>query len=192
MKSIVKPIVLAACAMAICAAAPAQTIEGRTGLWAGAHQTLMNGKPMPNMFDIKGAMTQPEKDAIAAAMKKLGLPAGWTPTLECATSKTYDVPAIIQKATIDSQCKVEGLTMTGSGASFKLACAQPNGPVMNGAGDIKVTGTTESQIKLTMAGTVNGQPVQFEQTTVNKWIGPDCSNPPPGIDLKWLRQSSGR
>lgn len=192
MKRMVKPTALAACAIAICTAAPAQTLEARTGLWASAHQTLVNGNRMPNIFDLKKGLSQQEKDDIAGAMKRLGLPAGWSPALDCGTSKTYDVPAIVQKANADGQCKVDGLTPTASGASFKLNCGSTDAGTVSGTGDVKVTGGTESQIKVVMNGTVNGMPMKFEQTTVSKWVGPDCSNPPAGIDPKWMQRLSGR
>lgn len=187
MHSFHRTLILAALASQLPMLAAAQTIEARPGLWAEAHVSTLNGKRMPSILDIQGALKPQERAAIVNAMNQLGLPAGWAPALSCASTSSYDVQALAKSAG-DGACTVSIIEQRRDGARFAVSCTgQLNG---KGQGEVKVLNQVQAESRYSMDGTYQGQPVKFEQKSQSKWIGADCSHPPQGIDPSWLKQGN--
>ncbi|WP_343635985.1 hypothetical protein [Roseateles sp.] len=52
-----------------------------------------------------------------------------------------------------------------------------------GNGSYQVTDKSSATVKVSFKGTTaQGMPITYESTSVHKWIGSDCSAPPPGVD----------
>lgn len=171
----------------VCAAlAPAlhaQTVPAKPGLWASASQAVINGKPLPTIFDIHG-IPESQKTQLRQAMAQAGLPAGWNPSLTCEKATEVDLQTILGQMKAEG-CDPEITSNTGSHITGKVQCA--SGP-SKGSGTVDVSGVGSAQVTyvLNMTGTINGAPMTYKATTISKFIGSDCSQLPPGVDESML------
>jgi hypothetical protein len=165
------------------AAADAQTVPAKPGLWASASQVVLNGKPMPTLFDIRG-IPETKKTQLRQAMAQAGLPAGWNPSLDCRTETEVDLQAIMAKMQADG-CAPKITSNTGSRITGTMDCEADG---TKGHGTVEVTGIGSNAVTylMTMTGTINGAPMTYKATTVSKFIGADCSQLPPGVDASML------
>ena len=158
--------------------AQAQSISVKPGLWASASVNTLNGRKMPTIFDINGALTPQQKSSLAAAMAKVGLPTGGSPHLDCQQSPEFALPKPQSVDDCTTQVK-PGDTTSGT---FTMSCKSATASGM-GNGSYQVTDKSSATVKVTFKGTTaQGMPITYESTSVHKWIGSDCSAPPPGID----------
>lgn len=157
--------------------AQAQSISVKPGLWASASVNTLNGRKMPSIFDIKGALTPAQKSSLAAAMAKVGLPAGGSPHLACQQSAEFEIP----KPDSAEQCTTQVKPAGASSGTFTMSCKSAAATAA-GAGTYEVVDQSSATIKLSIKGTSQGMPINYESTSVHKWIGSDCDAPPPGVD----------
>ncbi|SEL61124.1 Protein of unknown function [Roseateles sp. YR242] len=156
-------------------AAQAQTVNVKPGLWASSSAGTMNGKKLPTILDINGALTAQQKSALVAGMQQLGLPAG-SPSLSCQESGTFELP----KPQSTEQCTFQVSPSDSTSGSIQMSC---NGQLKGGGlGTYKVTGKTSATLGWKLEGTAQGMPIKMEQTTVYKWVQDDCSQAPKGMD----------
>lgn len=167
------------------AMANADTVPTKPGLWASASQVVLNGKPMPTIFDIKG-VPEAKKAQLRQAMAPAGLPAGWSPSIDCQTQAQVDLEQIMAKMQADG-CTPKITSNTGSRITGTMDCAADG---TKGHGTVEVTGIGSTSVTylMTMTGTINGAPMTYKATTVSKFIGADCSQLPPGVDAGMLSQ----
>ena len=165
------------------AVADAQTVPTKSGLWASASSVVLNGKPMPTIFDIKG-IPEAKKTQLRQAMAQAGLPAGWNPSLDCQTETEVDLQAMMAKMQADG-CTPKITSNTGSRITGTMDCAADG---TKGHGTVEVTGIGSTAVTylMTMTGTINGAPMTYKATTISKFIGADCAHLPPGIDAGTL------
>jgi len=176
---------LAIAAFVLPAVAHAQTVPAKPGLWASASQVVLNGKPMPTIFDIRG-IPDAKKAQLRQAMAQAGLPAGWNPSLDCQTESEIDLQAMLARMQADG-CAPKITSNTGSRITGTMDCEADG---TKGHGTVEVTGIGSSAVTylMTMTGTINGAPMTYKATTVSKFIGSDCSQLPPGVDESMLSQ----
>ena len=172
-------------ALSLGVAAQAQMIPAKPGLWASSTVVTINGKPAPTLFNVRGALTEPQVAAIRSAMTRLGLPKNGNPSLVCSTASEVDLQAVMA----DARARGCAPIVTDRGQdhiNFDLACKTPQG---NATGKGSVTGINTDRVNYSfvMKGVISGAPVSFESRQVDQFVGPDCQNPPPGIDPKWIR-----
>jgi len=167
------------------AAGHAQTVPAKPGLWASASQAVLNGKPMPTIFDIHG-IPEGQKTQLRQAMAQAGLPAGWNPSLTCEKATEVDLQTILGQMKAEG-CDPEITSNTGSRITGKVTCA--SGPT-TGSGTVEVSGVGSAQVTyvLNMTGTINGTPMTYKATTISKFIGSDCSRLPPGVDQSMVTE----
>jgi hypothetical protein len=167
----------------ISSVAHAQTVPTKPGLWATASEVVINGRKMPTLFDIKG-VPQAQKDAMAGAMSQLGLPAGWSPSLNCQTASAVNIQEVMAKAQAQG-CTATLTETAGDHVKYKMACKSNAGAA---SGDGTVTGIGSNQVKYVMnlTGTTMGKPMTYRAISINKYVGPSCANPPAGIDPSWI------
>jgi len=164
----------------LAAASPtlAQSISVKPGLWASASVNTLNGKPLPTIFDIKGALTPQQKSSLSAAMAKAGLPTGGNPHLDCQQSSEFALP---KPQSVDD-CTTTVKPGDATSGSFTMSCKSATASG-TGTGTYQVTDKSSATIKVAFKGsTAQGMPIAYESTSVHKWIGSDCASPPPGID----------
>ena len=161
-------------------------------MWATANQTLINGKKVPGLLDIKGGGIDPQqRQAMVQAMQQLGLPAGWSPNLSCETATQVSVQEQLRKAKMEG-CQVDVTEQRLDSLKFKLACTPKAGANELGAGALQgtgeVTGIGSSEVKMGYRAqtTVQGKPWRFDSESVSKWVGADCKRPPAGVDPAWV------
>ncbi len=172
---------IAACLLP--AAANAQTVPTKAGLWASASQVVLNGKAMPTIFDIRG-VPDAKKTQLRQAMAQAGLPAGWNPSLDCQTETQVDLQAMMAKMQADG-CTPKITSNTGNRITGTMDCTADG---TKGHGTVEVTGIGSTSVTylMTMTGTINGAPMTYKATTVSRYIGADCSQLPPGVDADML------
>ena len=95
-----RPFLLTTAVMAcLCAqGAFAQSLPSRPGLWAEATEVKINGNAMPSGLDD---LDESMRSSIAQAMRKLGLPAGWSPRMSCRTPADLNLQNWLAKAAKD-------------------------------------------------------------------------------------------
>ncbi|WP_431259982.1 DUF3617 domain-containing protein [Roseateles chitinivorans] len=156
----------------------AQSISVKPGLWASASVNTLNGRKMPTIFDIKGALTAQQKSSLSAAMAQLGLPAGGSPHLDCQKSAEFALP----KPESVEQCTTQLKPADASSGTFTMSC-KSDVVSGTGAGTYEVKDKSTATVKVSFKGsTVQGQPLSYDSSSVHKWIGSDCDAPPPGVD----------
>jgi hypothetical protein len=177
--------VLAAATLAcLCAqGALAQSVPSRAGLWVEASETKINGNAAPTMLDINGAMDESTRNGIKQAMRKYGLPAGWSPSLSCVTAQELNVQQWVKKTA--SNCGNLSVKQAGNKFTFSGTCAM-GGQTANVKGSAQFNGDKEVVQEAQVQTTYQGKPVVSENRSVAKWVGADCNNPPAGIDPAWL------
>lgn len=164
--------------LTLSASVQAQSISVKPGLWASASVNTLNGRKMPTIFDINGALTPQQKTSLAAAMAKAGLPTGGNPHLDCQQSSEFALP---KPQSVDD-CTTQVKPGDATSGSFTMSCKSATASG-TGAGTYQVTDKSSATIKVAFKGTTaQGMPLTYESTSVHKWIGSDCSAPPPGID----------
>ncbi|MFX1680498.1 DUF3617 family protein [Mitsuaria sp. CC2] len=164
--------------LATTAPVQAQSISVKPGLWASASVNTINGRKMPTIFDINGALTAEQKSSLAAAMAKVGLPAGGSPHLACQQSAEFSLP----KPESVEQCTTQVKPANGSSGTFTMSCKSEmvSG---TGVGTYEVKDKTAATVKVSFKGsTAQGQPLSYDSSSVHKWIGSDCDTPPAGVD----------
>ncbi len=172
---------LIALSLGLLAATPpvqAQSISVKPGLWASASVNTLNGRKMPTIFDIQGALTAQQKSSLSAAMAKLGLPAGGSPHLDCQKSAEFALP----KPESVEQCTTQLKPADASSGTFTMSCKSEM-VTGTGVGTYEVKDKSTATVKVSFKGsTVQGQPLSYDSSSVHKWIGSDCDAPPPGVD----------
>ncbi|TXD70502.1 DUF3617 family protein [Mitsuaria sp. TWR114] len=164
--------------LTLSAPAQAQSISVKPGLWASASVNTLNGRKMPTIFEINGALTPQQKSSLAAAMAKVGLPTGASPHLDCQQSPEFALP---KPQSVDD-CTTQVKPGDATSGTFTMSCKSATASGM-GNGSYQVTDKSSATVKVTFKGTTaQGMPITYESTSVHKWIGSDCSAPPPGID----------
>jgi len=166
------------------AAARAENVQVKPGLWAQSNITTVNGKQMqmPNL----GAGAQ-EYQRIQQAAKQIGLPEGGIPSLSCERKGSYDARELLAKEKMASECKFDVLDQRRDGARFSLRCQMPQGGVSQGSGEVTIlNGGTEARMTMSSRADIQGKPLNVEMKSVSKWIGADCAHPPAGIDPSWV------
>ncbi|TAK77009.1 MAG: DUF3617 family protein [Aquabacterium sp.] len=175
-----------------CAAIPtgacAQSLDARPGLWAEASSSIINGKAMPTIFDVKGGLPAGEKARIKQVMAKLGLPPNWNPKLQCLTKASFDSAEVIRKAA--ASCPSPSVKARGNEISYSARC-QEQGTEAQVTGNVRAVSDTEIRSNSRVEAQVQGQKVVSEHQTVSKWLGADCTQPPAGIDPQWLAGLGG-
>jgi len=158
--------------------AQAQSISVKPGLWASASVNTLNGKKLPTIFDIQGALTPQQKSSLAAAMAKVGLPPGGSPHLDCQQSAEFTLP---KPQSVD-ECSTQVKPSDATSGTFTMSCKSATASG-TGNGSYQVTDKSSATVKVSFKGTTaQGMPITYESTSVHKWIGSDCSAPPPGVD----------
>jgi hypothetical protein len=158
--------------------AQAQSISVKPGLWASASVNTLNGRKMPTIFDINGALTAQQKSSLSAAMTKVGLPAGGSPHLACQQSAEFTLP----KPESVEQCTTQVKPADATAGTFTMSCKSEmaNG---TGVGTYEVKDKTTATVKVAFKGTTaQGVPLSYESNSVHKWVGSDCNTPPAGVD----------
>ena len=158
----------------------AQTLPSRPGLWAEATEVKINGNAMPSGLDDLDASM---RSSIAQAMRKLGLPAGWSPRMSCRTPADLNLQNWLAKAAKD--CGNLSSKLSGNKLSVSGTCSQ-GGSVAQLKGSAQFNGDKEMVYQARVETTFRGKQVVSETHSISKWVGADCSNPPPGIDPAWL------
>ena len=161
--------------------ARAQSIQVKPGLWATATNGTVNGKKLPTLFDIQGALPAEQRAAITAAMAQAGLPAGWNPSLHCQRSDAY----VLQRTEALKGCTTQVTPDSATAGTVTLACT--GDATGKGRGTYKVVGGTAATVQWTVEAVVQGRPLKLEQTMQSRWIGPACSKPPAGLDPEMVQ-----
>jgi hypothetical protein len=164
-------------------AAPSTTLQFKPGLWAIATNGTFNGGRLPTILDPQATMPPAQRQAMAEVMRQAGLPAGWSPYLECSRGKVaLDLAAI---KGIEG-CQASATHASARSASFDLACrGQISG---KGSGTVTLLSDTRAEGRWTMDGVVLGLPVRMSQSMQARWLGDDCGQMPPGIDPAWVKR----
>lgn len=183
----ISSMLLAAGVSLLAVQAQAQTVPTKPGLWAQAHQTLLNGQKLPGRLDVKGAMPPAQRQAIERAMQTLGLPAGWSPAMHCQAGSQLDIASSLKDAKAQG-CDVKLTDQSGDRVRFAMSCRTPDGNTAKGEGEYTGVGSAEVRGRYTMTSQYQGQPLKMDSQSVSKWLGSDCSKPPAGIDPSWLSQ----
>jgi len=164
-----------AAAAALAAGAQAQSVNVKPGLWASSTAGTVNGRKMPSILDVNGALTPQQKSALVAGMQQLGLPPG-SPNLSCQETETFTLP----KPQSTEQCSFTASPSDASSGTIQMTCnGQAKG---SGQGSYKVTGKTSATMNWKVEVVSQGTPIKMEQTTVFKWVQADCSQAPKGMD----------
>ncbi|ANH69769.1 DUF3617 family protein [Mitsuaria sp. 7] len=164
--------------LAVAVPVQAQSISVKPGLWASASVNTLNGRKMPTIFDIKGALTAQQKSSLSAAMAKLGLPAGGSPHLDCQQSAEFALP----KPESVEQCTTQLKPADASSGTFTMSCKSEM-VTGTGVGTYEVKDKSTATVKVSFKGsTVQGQPLSYDSSSVHQWVGSDCSSPPAGLD----------
>ncbi len=158
--------------------AAAQTVPAKAGLWASASQVQLNGKAMPTIFDIKG-VPDAKKAQLRQAMSAAGLPAGWSPSINCQQETQVDLQKVFADLAAQG-CNAAINSQTGDHISANLQCKNENGTA---AGTTEVSGIGSSTVTYVanLNGTMYGKPLVYKSMTISKFIGSDCSALPAGV-----------
>ncbi len=163
----------------------ASSVAVQPGLWVGATETTINGKRVPNILDIKGALTAEQKTQITRAMSTYGLPSGWQPDAVCVKASTYDLDGFLGMIGRRG-CKVSNVQSTAGKVRYKAHCELPNenmAPTTGEVeGEISLTSKTEWRMEAKMTGSVGGYPMTSVTKQVGKWMASDCRAVPKGLD----------
>jgi hypothetical protein len=173
----------AALSLLIVSAVAAQSVPTKPGLWASASEVMINGTKAPTLFDIKG-VPEAQKAAMAAAMAQMGLPAGWNPSLSCQTQSTINIQTVIANVK-DQGCTATVTETAADHVKYRLAC-KGNMGVAAGEGSVTGIGTSKATYTMALNGTANGRPMAYRTTSISKFVGPSCANPPAGINPDWI------
>jgi hypothetical protein len=164
--------------LAATAPVQAQSISVKPGLWASASVNTLNGRKMPTIFDIKGALTAQQKSSLSAAMAKLGLPTGGSPHLDCQQSAEFTLP----KPESVEQCTTQLKPADASSGTFTMSCKSEM-VTGTGVGTYEVKDKSTATVKVSFKGsTTQGMPLSYDSSSVHKWIGSDCNAAPDGLD----------
>lgn len=165
--------------------ARAQTVPAKPGLWAQASEAILNGKKLPTLFDIKG-VPEAKKAQLRQSMAAAGLPAGWNPSLSCEKASQIDLQDVL--ASMKAQgCSASITSRTADHISANLQCKSESGMA---TGTANVSGISSSSVTYVMnlTGTMYGQPMTYKATSINKFLGSDCSALPAGVDASMLNK----
>lgn len=172
--------------LTICSSAHAQPVPAKPGLWASASQVTINGNLTPTIFDIKGAMSDAEKAAMKQAMAALGLPTDANPGLSCETATQIEIEDVM--ADLKSKgCLTTITEQTPDHINFTADC-NSEGMKANGKGSVTGVNTNTVIFHAELNGVFNGVPINYVGKNTTQFVGPDCANPPAGIDPKWIGQ----
>lgn len=173
------------CGLVTPLAQAATTVAVQPGLWVGASETTINGKRLPTMLDIRGALSPEQKSQITKAMSTHGLPAGWQPATMCVSASSYDLNAFLSAAGRQG-CTLSSVQSTPGHVRFKGHCDLPNsgvGPTVGEVeGELSLTGKTDWHMETRMTGTIGGYAMTSASKQVGKWIGADCRAVPKGLE----------
>ncbi|MES2886417.1 MAG: DUF3617 family protein [Pseudomonadota bacterium] len=163
--------------------APSATLQFKPGLWAIATNGTFNGGRLPTILDPQATMPPSQRQAMAGVMRQAGLPAGWSPYLECSRGKVaLDLAAI---KGIEG-CQATATHSSATSASFDLVCrGQISG---KGQGTVTILSDTSAEGRWMLDGGVMSLPVRMSQSMQARWLGKDCSQLPPGIDPAWVKR----
>ena len=163
----------------------ATSVAVQPGLWVGASETTINGKRLPTLLDIHGALSAEQKSQITKAMSAHGLPAGWQPGTMCVTASSYDLNAFLSAAGRQG-CALSSVQSTPGHVRFKGRCDLPNpglGPTVGDVeGELSLTGKTDWRMETRMTGTIGGYAMTSVSKQVGKWIAADCRAVPKGLE----------
>lgn len=166
------------------AAGPARALDVKSGLWASASSTTVDGKPQPSSFERDSGLSASEVREVRAAMREAGLPEGWEPQLICVKAGGLDPQAALRELGPHG-CHAEALQPGREALKYAVRCKGPDSSG-NGQGEVTVRQGSESRGVLRVSLVHQGRPLRYEQQWVGKWLGADCQHPPAGIDPAWV------
>ena len=104
--------------------------------------------------------------------------AGGSPHLDCQQSAEFTLP---KPQSVDD-CSTQVKPSDATSGTFTMSCKSATASG-TGNGSYQVTDKSSATVKVSFKGTTaQGMPITYESTSVHKWIGSDCSAPPPGVD----------
>ncbi|ESQ83768.1 DUF3617 family protein [Asticcacaulis benevestitus] len=163
--------------------AQAQTVPAKPGLWAQASEAVLNGKKLPTLFDIKG-VPEAKKNQLRQSMAAAGLPAGWNPSLSCEKATQVDLQEVL--ANMKAQgCAASITSQTADHISANLQCKSETG-IATGTANVSGINSSSVTYVMNLTGTMYGQPMTYKATSINKFLGSDCSALPAGVDASML------
>lgn len=163
--------------------APSAMLQFKPGLWAIATRGTFNGGPLPAILDPQTSLPPAQRQALAVVLRQAGLPSGWSPSLECSRGKVALDLAVIKGI---EGCHATATHSNATSASFDLVC---RGQISaKGQGSVAIVSDTSAEGRWTLDGGVMSLPVRMSQSMQARWLGKDCSQPPPGIDPAWVKR----
>lgn len=183
---IIRPIVAASVLSLVCSISSlAQTVNTKAGLWIVANKSVVNGKQLPGILDIKG-INESEKQRIRNALKSMGMPTDWNPSFYCQKSDTIDINDILRK--VQAECPNPIIKVNGSKVTYSGQCHTEQGNA-NISGNITMISNTQTKGEMDASIAVQGQQITMHQQDLSKWIGSNCNVPPAGIDPMWIQSA---
>ena len=177
----------------VCAAsahAQGQAVEVKPGLWMTGTRHLIDGKPTPASQGPLGALAPADAREVRRALRPLGLPEGYEPSLECQTASAIDFQSRLMDMARD-MCSSPEVTVKGSRTTFRTNCRAPTQggmrqamhsmDVMSIEGVVDAVSPQETRIEQKIVNTNPQRQQTIEVKSVARWLGEDCTRPPRGM-----------
>ncbi len=180
--------------------AMAQPLDLKPGLWVSASRNLINGEDPGGARLFMSSLDSATAAKVRAAMKRFGLPEGWTPSLSCMTMANFDPQAVAARAA-EQGCSPQ-VKARADKVEFAGRCTRDLPQPLPGTGTRRVNTTVSGEVVRVSAGEttsrtravsdIGGRQTVMESRDISKWVGADCEHPPTGIDPSWLSALSGQ
>ncbi len=195
------PIALALTGVLMLCALPAQAqgqaVPVKPGLWMTAVRHTVDGKATPASMGPLGMLSAQEAVAVRQALKPLGLPEGYEPSLECQTDTAIDFQSRLLDMAKD-MCSSPAVKVEGTRTSFKTQCRapQPAGSrqsmhsmdIMDIEGLVDAISPVHTRIEQKIVNTNPKRKQTTEVKSVARWLGDDCSKAPKGLKPELFTQ----
>lgn len=184
-------------ALAASAQAQGQAVEVRPGLWMTGTRHLVDGKPTPASQGPLGALPEADAREVRLALKPLGLPEGYEPTLECQTATAIDFQSRVMDMARD-MCSSPEVQVKGTRTTFRANCRAPTKgdmrqamhsmDVMSIDGMVDAVSPVETRIEQKIINTNPERKRTIEVKSVARWLGDDCTRAPQGLRADLFNQ----
>ena len=184
-------------ALAAFAQAQGQAVEVKPGLWMTGTRHLIDGRPTPASQGPLGALSAADAREVRQALKPLGLPEGYEPTLECQTATAIDFQSRVMDMARD-MCSSPEVQIKGTRTTFHAKCRAPTKggmrqamhsmDVMSIDGMVDAVSPVETRIEQKIVNTNPQRKQTIEVKSVARWLGDDCTRAPQGMRAELFNQ----
>lgn len=179
------------------AQAQGQAMPVKPGLWMTAVRHTVDGKATPASMGPLGMLAEQDARAVRQALKPLGLPEGFEPSLECQTDTAIDYQSRLLDMAKD-MCSSPTVKVEGTRTRFKTQCRapQPAGSrqsmhsmdIMDIEGLVDAISPMHTRIEQKIVNTNPKRKQTTEVKSVARWLGDDCSKAPKGLTPELFNQ----